>query len=119
MREARLIPEEKALSPEELETQEAAELPVREAMSLISTGGETLFGDFGSLDGGLGLPATDDAGGLTDAGTTDDLTGTASDPPASTGTDGMASGTDPNSGSVSEDDRSERFTQTDSASATS
>jgi len=50
------------LGPDELDAQTAAELPVREAMSLLSTDPSAALAQYGDTSGLLGMPDLGDAG---------------------------------------------------------
>jgi hypothetical protein len=107
-----------ALSAEELDQQVAAELPERQAMSLISTDpSSSLLSGYGDAGGGFGLPdTTGDQTGATEtaSNTAGPATGFANDA-VSTQTD--ASGSE--GGSVTDVDRSEQYSQSDTATASS
>lgn len=107
------------LMPEELDAQQVAELPERQAMSLISTdpsasmltGYEGTADDLGLTGTTTGDAGTSDAVGSTAAGATDLANDAA--------TEADASGSEPPAGSVTSTDRSEQITQSDTATATS
>ena len=103
---------QRALSPEELEAQEAAELPTREALTLISTD-PTTMPLYNTADGSgmLGGTPSDSTGA------TDTASGTANDAADMASTDADASGTEPGTASVTEGDRSEQISQSDTAVA--
>jgi hypothetical protein len=108
------------LSPEELERQQAAELPNREAMSLINTDPSTLMAYPGTGDDMTGLGSGLTAGGATGdtTGGTADAASTAADDASSlAGTTADASGSESEPISAVEEDRSEQFSQEDSAYA--
>ena len=91
------------LTAEELELESASELPNREAMSLIDTGGGLLTVYPGPTDTPETFGPAADTTGATD--TANDVAGTAAD----------ASGSQPDTANVISDDRSEQITQSDSA----
>lgn len=105
---------QRALSQEELEEHMAAELPAREAMSLINTGSTMLPVYDGTTDSGL-LGGTSDSTGTT--GTADTATSTANDTAGLAGTDADASGTEPGTATTTSSDRSEQISQSDTAVA--
>lgn len=108
----------RALSQEELEEHMAAELPAREAMSLINTGSTVLPVYDGPTDSGL-LGGTSDTTGTTGtaAGTADTATSTANETAGMAGTDAEASGTEPGTATTTSSDRSEQISQSDTAVA--
>jgi hypothetical protein len=106
------------LSAEEIEGQAVAELPERQAMSLISTDpSASLLSGYGGTADGFGLTdTTGDQTGATDtaSGTANSATGLASDAAA---TDADASRSE--AGGVTDVDRSETYSQSDTATAVS
>jgi hypothetical protein len=87
-------------------------LPEREELSLLSTGGSSLISGYEDLGAAAETPQAGD--------TTDSATGTAGGAAATTDeTAGMAgsdaSGSESETASATEDDRSESFSQSDSA----
>lgn len=106
------------LSAAEIEREAAAELPERQAMSLVSTDPSAAWlSGYGDAAGGMGL--TETAGDQTGAGdmasgTAGSATGMANDAAA---TDGGASGSE--GGGLTDTDRSETYSQNDSATAVS
>jgi hypothetical protein len=100
------------LTPEDLDAERITELPDREAMSLISTDpSSSLLGGFQMPDGVDGT-TTDTTG--TDGGASD-AAGSAAATASRLGIDGEAS--ESSSPSMTDADRSEQFTTTDTATA--
>lgn len=106
------------LSAEEIERQTVAELPERQAMSLISTDpSASLLSGYGDSGSEFGLTdTTSDQTGVTNtaSGTADSATGIATDAAA---TEADASSTE--GGSLTDADRSETYSQSDTATAVS
>ena len=100
------------LSPEEIEQQQVTELPPREAMTLIDTG-SSLLGAYPDTADGLGAfdgTSTGDAAPPDTGGTADTTTRTLD-------TYADASGSESGTPNVTDSDRSEQITQSDSAVA--